>query len=50
MFMIPFILIPAGRHLAAYIEERKSMAMFYVVAGLLWAQILAFEILLDTRW
>ena len=50
MFMIPFILIPAGRHLAAYIEERRSMVMFYVVAGLLWAQILAFEILLDTRW
>lgn len=50
MFMLPFILIPAGRHLAAYVEERRSMVMFYVVAGLLWAQILAFEILLDTRW
>ncbi len=50
MFMLPFILIPAGKHLAAYIEERRSMAMFYVVAGLLWVQILAFEILLDTRW
>ncbi len=50
MFMLPLVLIPAGKHLAAYIEERRSLAMFYVVAGLLWAQILAFEILLDTRW
>ncbi len=50
MFMLPFILIPAGKHLAAYIEERKSLGMFYFTASLLWIQILAFEILLDTRW
>jgi len=50
MFMLPFVLIPSAKHLAAYIEERKSLSMFYLVASLLWLQILLFEILLDTRW
>ncbi len=50
MFMLPFILIPAGRNLAAYIEERKGLGMFYFAASLLWIQILAFEVLLNTRW
>lgn len=50
MFMLPFIIIPAGKHLAAYIEERKKTRMFYVTTTLLWIQILAFEILLNTRW
>jgi len=50
MFMLPFVLIPAGKHLAAHIEERRSLSMFYLIASLLWLQILLFEILLDTRW
>ena len=50
MFMLPFILIPVGKHLAEYIEERKSHGMFYFAASLLWTQIIAFEVLLNTRW
>lgn len=50
MFMSPFILIPAGKHLAAYIEARGSFQLFYITAALLWFQIFAFEILLNTRW
>jgi hypothetical protein len=55
MFMTPFVLIPAAKHLENLIEprgkrRRQNLRLFYGVATLLCIQILAFEILLNTRW
>jgi len=50
MYMLPFILIPAGNYLSSYIEERQEVWMFYVITALLWIQLLFFEIFLNTRW
>lgn len=55
MFMTPFVLIPTAKHLENVTKprgkkRRQNLRLFYGVATLLCIQILAFEILLNTRW
>ena len=46
IFLTPFIIIPAAKHL----YEKHSLREFYAVATLLCANILLFEVFLYTHW
>ena len=50
LFMVPFVLIPAAKNLATYVEQQRNDWLFYIVVSLLFVQTLGFEILIDTRW
>ena len=50
LFMVPFVLIPAAKNLATYVEQQQNDWLFYIVVSLLFVQTLGFEILIDTRW
>ncbi|MBC8449563.1 MAG: glycosyltransferase family 39 protein [Chloroflexi bacterium] len=50
LFLVPTLVIPAARRLAAWLAEVRSRIPLYVCASLLFGQALLFELLLNTYW
>jgi hypothetical protein len=50
LFLAPLLVLPAAQRLHEWRRETGSDAPFFAAAGLLGAQTLAFEVVLNTRW
>ncbi|MBM3211098.1 glycosyltransferase family 39 protein [Candidatus Poribacteria bacterium] len=50
LYMLPFIVIPAGRNIVKYIEKSQKNWLIYTTTFFLWIQTILFELFMDTRW
>ena len=50
IFMAPFVVIPVAKHLRELCDNQQSVSPFYWVAGLLYLQLILFEVTLYTYW